>query len=113
MTPAAHTAALTAHPAIAPEERAAAAHPLARLRRAYRPYGWTVWYGAATGQYWAAHTAAMVLVCGDGEAELAAAITRFRPNRPPSPPAAVPARCRMPSRIPPNVPSPRRWPGAG
>lgn len=50
---------------------------LARLRRAYRPLGWTLWYGKATGQYWAAHTRGMVLLCGDDAERLAAAIERF------------------------------------
>ncbi|GAA4895012.1 hypothetical protein [Streptomonospora salina] len=108
MTASLGAAAPTARTATAPApQRAQAAPPLARLRRAWRPHGWTVWYGAATGQCWAAHSAAMVLVCGDGEAELAAAITRFRPGRPSSPPAAVPARCRMSPRTPPSVPPPQ------
>lgn len=86
------TATLTAT-----EPDAATRWELARLRRTYRPHGWTIWHGKSTGQYWAAHTRSMVLLSGDDEAGIAAAINRFartvrpvvprqrRPNLPPRP----------------------------
>ncbi|GAA4920077.1 hypothetical protein [Streptomonospora salina] len=91
------TGALTA------TEPAAIGWELARLRRTYRPHGWTVWHGKATGQYWAAHTRAMVLLCGESEADLAAAINRFVPI--PHPPVPAP---RRPSLNLPRRPRPRR-----
>ncbi|GAA3725913.1 hypothetical protein HDA32_003442 [Spinactinospora alkalitolerans] len=76
---------------------------LHRLRRTYRQHGWTIWHGEATGQYWAAHTGSMVLLCGDSETELAEAISRFRPLPRPN---TVPAPRRPPLHLPPR-PRPR------
>ncbi|CAM3900091.1 hypothetical protein [Nocardiopsis rhodophaea] len=39
--------------------------------------GWIFWYGSATGQYWAAHANAMMLICGDTPDELDRSIHRF------------------------------------
>nr|WP_236700665.1 hypothetical protein [Allosalinactinospora lopnorensis] len=52
------------------------------MRRSYRRYGWTIWHGDTTGQYWAAHTGRMVLLSGDSDTELAEAINRFHPALP-------------------------------
>ncbi len=67
---------------------AAIGRDLERLRRTYMSYGWTIWHGESTGQYWAAHTRSMVLLYGDTTTDLATAINRFeraaqRPHIPP------------------------------
>ncbi|WP_231640562.1 hypothetical protein [Nocardiopsis sp. NRRL B-16309] len=54
--------ALEPAPDPAPERHA----PLVSLAR----QGWTVWFGRHTGQYWAAHTGRMRLVCADTQEEL-------------------------------------------
>lgn len=40
-----------------------------------RHQGWTVWFGRHTGQYWAAHTGRMRLLCADSPEELVGAVT--------------------------------------
>ncbi|MEV2277991.1 hypothetical protein AB0I72_20630 [Nocardiopsis sp. NPDC049922] len=57
-----------------------AAREVHRLQAAYRRRGWTVWHGRWTGQYWAAHTGRMILVCGDGVRDLVARIERVQPS---------------------------------
>lgn len=42
---------------------------------ALRGRGWTVWFGRHTGQYWAAHTRSMRLICADTPEELTDAAT--------------------------------------
>lgn len=89
-------------PVQAPGDRAAAADELARLRRAYA--GVPVWYGQATGEWWAAlaeaGNAGKPMISAPSPGALDRMLAR-RGIRPPMPDAAhIPAGARRGARLP-------------